>query len=47
VKSYKFAKQGGNHVLQVIMAGSACDRPSNKTCHLIYRLNKKSIDRSR
>ena len=44
VKSYKFAKQHGHPVLQVIMAGSACDRPSDQTCHVTYRLNKDSID---
>jgi len=44
VKSYKFAKHGGRHVLQVVTAGSACDKPSNETCHLTYRLNKNSID---
>lgn len=47
VKSYKFAKHGGRHVLQVVMEGSACGKPSNETCHLTYVLNKTSIDLSR
>ena len=47
VKSYKFAKHGRKHILQVVMAGSACDKPSSETCHLTFRLNKNSIDLSR
>jgi hypothetical protein len=44
VKSYKFAKRRGEHLLQVVMAGQACGKPSNTTCHLTYRLNKDSVD---
>lgn len=47
VKSYRFAQRHGEHLLQVVMAGPACDKPSNKTCHLTYRLNKDSIDLAR
>lgn len=47
VKSYRFAQRHGEHLLQVMMAGPACDKPSNKTCHLTYRLNKDSIDLAR
>ena len=47
VKSYEFAKHGRKHILQVVMAGSACDKPSSETCHLTFRLNKNSIDLSR
>ncbi len=44
VKSYKFAKRHGRRVLQVVMAGEACGRPSTQTCRLTYRLNQDSID---
>jgi hypothetical protein len=44
VKSYKFSKRHGEHLLQVVKVGTACDRPSNQTCHMTYRLNKDSID---
>lgn len=44
VKSYQFAKRHGKHLLQVVMAGPSCGKPSNATCHLTYRLNKDSVD---
>jgi hypothetical protein len=44
VKSYRFATRHGHRVLQVVMAGSACDRPSDQACHLTYMLNQDSID---
>ena len=44
VKSYKFSKRHGQHLLQVVMAGSACDKPSSATCHLTYILNQDSVD---
>jgi hypothetical protein len=45
VKSYKFVKRGGKRLLQVVMAGSACDKPSGATCRLTYSLNEDSIER--
>jgi hypothetical protein len=44
VKSYKFAKRHGERLLQVVMAGSACNKPASATCHLTYILNEDSID---
>ncbi len=44
VKSYKFSKRHGQHLLQVVMAGPACDKPSSATCHLTYILNQDSVD---
>ena len=31
-------------LLQVVMAGSACDKPANATCHLTYRLYEDDIE---
>ena len=44
VKSYKFVSRHGEHLLQVVMAGQACGKPTRATCHLTYRLNKDSVD---
>jgi hypothetical protein len=44
VKSYKFSKRHGQHLLQVIMAGSACDKPAGTTCRLTYRLYENEIE---
>ena len=44
VKSYKFVKRHGQHLLQVVMAGSACDQPASATCRLTYILNEDTID---
>ena len=33
----------GKRVLQVVMAGAACDKPSNETCNLTFRLDKTAI----
>jgi hypothetical protein len=44
VKSYKFVKRHGEHLLQVVMAGSACDKPASATCRLTYILNEDTID---
>ena len=44
VKSYKFVKRGGKRLLQVVMAGSACDKPASATCHLTYRLYEDDIE---
>jgi hypothetical protein len=43
VRSYKFGKSRGKRVLQAVMAGAACDKPSNKTCNLTFRLDKTAI----
>ena len=44
VKSYKFVKRGSKRLLQVVMAGSACDKPANVTCRLTYRLYEDDIE---
>jgi hypothetical protein len=44
VKSYKFMKRGGKRLMQVVMAGSACDKPSNGTCRVTYRLYEDDIE---
>jgi hypothetical protein len=44
VKSCKFSKRHGQRLLQVVMAGSACDKPASATCHLTYILNEDTID---
>jgi hypothetical protein len=44
VKSYKFSKRRGEHLLQVVMAGSACGKPASATCRLTYILNEDTID---
>ena len=33
VKSYKFVSRHGEHLLQVVMAGQACGKPTRATCH--------------
>jgi hypothetical protein len=43
VHSYKFGKSRGKRVLQAVMAGTACDKPSHATCHLTFRLDKTAI----
>jgi hypothetical protein len=43
VKSFKFGKAGGSRVLHAVMAGAACDRPSGKSCNLVYRLDPRAI----
>jgi hypothetical protein len=47
VKSYKFAKHRGQHLLQVVMAGSACDKPASATCRMTYILNEDTVDLAR
>ena len=44
MKSYKFAKRGGKRLLRVVMAGSACDKPTNATCRLTYRVYEDDIE---
>jgi hypothetical protein len=44
VKSYKFVRHGSKRLLQVVMAGSACDKPSSATCRLTYRLYEDDIE---
>ena len=44
VKSYKFVKRYSKRLLQVVRAGSACDKPANATCHLTYRLYEDDIE---
>lgn len=44
VKSYKFKKRGGDRLLQVVIAGSVCDKPSRATCRLTYRLHQDDIE---
>jgi hypothetical protein len=44
VKRYKFSTRHGQHLLQAVMAGSACDKPSSATCHETYILNQDSVD---
>lgn len=43
VKSYKFIKRGDNRLMQVVMAGPACDKPGKATCRLTYRLYEDDI----
>ncbi|MGB6348383.1 MAG: hypothetical protein WBF40_13625 [Methyloceanibacter sp.] len=47
VKRYRFVRRGGKPALQVVMAGSACDRPSSETCRLTYTLDQDAIERAR
>ncbi|MGH6826802.1 hypothetical protein [Methyloceanibacter sp.] len=44
VKSYKFSKSHGQHLLQVVTAGSACPKPAGTTCRLTYRLYENEIE---
>jgi hypothetical protein len=43
VQSYKFNKSRGKRVLQAVMTGAACNKPSNQTCNLTFRLDKSAI----
>jgi hypothetical protein len=47
VKNYKFATHRGQHLLQVVMAGSACDKPASATCRMTYILNEDTVDLAR
>jgi hypothetical protein len=44
VKSYKFLKRGGKHLMQAVMAGSFCDKPGDAACRLTYRIYEDTID---
>jgi len=44
VKSYTFVKRHGEYLLQAVMTGQACGKPTIAKCHVTYRLNKDSVD---
>lgn len=43
VKRYKFARHGGKPVLKVVLAGTACGKPSGEDCDVTYTLDKDDI----
>jgi hypothetical protein len=43
VKSYKVTKRGGKPVLKVVMAGTACGKPTGEDCDVTYNLGKDAI----
>jgi len=43
VQSYKFGKRDGRPVLDVVMAGAACDKPAGETCRVTYRLEEDDV----
>jgi hypothetical protein len=43
VKSYQFGKSGGKRVLHAVMPGAACDKPSDQTCNVTFRLDQRAV----
>lgn len=43
VKSYKFGKSGGKHMLYVTTSGIPCNKPASATCKYTYRLDKDAV----
>jgi hypothetical protein len=43
VKTYKFSKSGGKHLLHVTTPGTPCNKPAEETCTYTYRLEKEAV----